>query len=163
MKSLVVYYSLEGHTRFIADMIIEELGADRLELKPKKEIPKSGFLKFFLGGKSVIFHERPKLLTAIPELDSYDLIVIGTPVWASSFTAPINTFLAHCGINGRKLALFACHAGGGTDKCFDRIKKILRNNQILGTIDFRNPAQENKDIIKTQIQTWISGFTENKR
>ena len=36
MKNLVVYYSLEGNTKLIAEFIAKEIGADIIELKPKK-------------------------------------------------------------------------------------------------------------------------------
>lgn len=42
MRSLIVFYSLEGNTRLIANMIDEELSAEILELKPKKKFQNMG-------------------------------------------------------------------------------------------------------------------------
>lgn len=67
MKSIVVFYSLEGNTRMIAQAIAKETGADLLELRPKQEIPKKGFRKFFWGGKSVVFREQPDLENEFPD------------------------------------------------------------------------------------------------
>lgn len=47
MKSLIVFYSLEGHTKFISNIIAEELDCDLLQLKPEKEIPETGIGRFF--------------------------------------------------------------------------------------------------------------------
>ncbi len=55
MKNLVVFYSLEGSTKLIANTIAKKLNADILELIPEKNYCDSGFKKFFLGGKSVLF------------------------------------------------------------------------------------------------------------
>ena len=54
MKSLVIYYSLEGNTKLIADTIKNELNSDVLELRTKKQYPNKGFKKYLCGGKSVI-------------------------------------------------------------------------------------------------------------
>ena len=62
MKSLVIYYSLEGNTKLIADTIKNELNSDVLELRTKKQYPNKGFKKYLWGGKSVILKEKPKLL-----------------------------------------------------------------------------------------------------
>lgn len=46
MKSLVIYYSLEGNTKLIADTIKNELNSDVLELRTKKQYPNKGFKKY---------------------------------------------------------------------------------------------------------------------
>ena len=53
MKTLVVYFSLEGNTDYVAEMIKEKTGADLLRLVPKKAYHDKGFAKFFWGGKSI--------------------------------------------------------------------------------------------------------------
>ncbi len=104
MKSLIVFYSLEGHTKSIADIIQKELNCDLLELKPEKEIPKTGIRKFFWGGgKSAIFNEKPTLKNQIPNLNGYDAIFIGTPIWAGKYTPAINTFISQNKIKGKNI------------------------------------------------------------
>lgn len=94
MKNLIVYYSHDGNTRYIEKLIAERIDADVLELKPKKEFPKEGFKKYFWGGKSAVFNEKPVLLNTLPVLDEYDTIIIGTPIWASTYAPPVNTFIS---------------------------------------------------------------------
>ncbi|MGN6710905.1 Flavodoxin [Anaerocolumna jejuensis DSM 15929] len=159
MNTLVVFYSLEGNTKIVADILAEELDSDCIELKPDKEIPKGGFTKFFWGGKSILFHEKPNLLNDLPDIDEYDTIFIGTPIWASSYTPPIASFLEKVSIKGKKLALFACHAGGGAEKCFEKLKSALSDNTIIGTISFTDPAKEEKEKIKAQLKHWLHEIT----
>lgn len=80
MKSLVIYYSLEGDTKLIANIIKNELNSDVLELRTKKQYPNKGFKKYLWGGKSVIFKEKPKLLNKYIDISIYDKIFIGTPI-----------------------------------------------------------------------------------
>ncbi|QEZ67642.1 hypothetical protein D4A35_01370 [Paraclostridium bifermentans] len=107
MKNLVVYYSLEGNTKLIAEFIAKEIDADIIELKPKKEFPSSGFRKYVWGGKSVIFKQKPKLMNKEINISKYDNIFLGTPVWAGTYAAPFNTFLDISNINNKNIALFA--------------------------------------------------------
>jgi flavodoxin len=156
MKSLVAYYSLNGHTRLIAEMIADLLNADLLELHHKKSVPAEGFMKFVLGGAGVVFRAKPKLLSKIPDLKGYDSIFIGTPVWASGFAPAIRSFLSAAGIQNKSLALFACHAGGSGEKCFNKLKEALYGNSVAGTIDFQDPKPENRDLYENKLITWLS-------
>ncbi|SHK28792.1 Flavodoxin [Clostridium cavendishii DSM 21758] len=154
MKKLVVFYSLEGHTKFIAEAIAKELKCDLLELKPEKEIAKTGFKKYFWGGMSVMLKEKPALQNQIPDLKEYDSIFIGTPVWAGTYAPAVNTFLSNSIINQKKIALFASHGGGGAQKCFDKLRIALREDTILGEIDFVDSKEDEMERIK-KIKMWL--------
>ena len=93
MRNLVVFYSLEGNTRLIAESIAKAINADVLELKTKKKYSDKGFKKYFWGGKSVIFKEKPELLYLDKDINQYDNIFIGTPIWVGTYAPPLNTFL----------------------------------------------------------------------
>ncbi|URZ03122.1 flavodoxin family protein [Clostridium felsineum] len=160
MKNLIVFYSLEGHTRFIANIIESIVKADLLELKPEKEVPKTGFKKYLWGGKSAIFKEKPTLKNKIPDIKEYDNIIIGTPVWAGTYAPPVNTFIADTLIKGKNIAFFACHGGGDAKKCFDKLTEELKDNTVLGTIDFKEPTDEDKENITKEIEKWISTILE---
>lgn len=137
MKSVVIYYSLTGNTSLVAKMIAEKIGADTIKLQPEKEIPSKGAGKFFWGGKSVMFNEKPKLLNENLNLDEYNTLIIGTPIWAGSFTPAIFTFLSETVIKDKNIYFFATHSPGTkTDKCFAKMKELLIKNRIKGTIGF---------------------------
>lgn len=158
MKALVVFYSLEGNTKLIANSIAQQLNAELLELKPEKEIPRQGAQKYLWGGKSVIFKEKPKLLNEKPSLDQYDTIFIGTPIWAGSYAPPIHTFIADNALTDKKLVFFACHAGSGAKKCFEKLKKELKSNTTIGTIEFVDPIKQDKEKVKEQVKDWIQSM-----
>jgi len=152
MKKLIVYYSLEGNTELIAGKIQKYLEADVIRLIPKKEYPKGDFKKYFWGGKSVTFGEKPKLVDDSFVADDYDIIIIGTPIWAGTFSPPIKTFLADNKISGKDIYLFTCSLGGTSEKCFQKIKGILKDNQIVDSIDFIEPSKNKNDNIDEKIK-----------
>lgn len=141
MNTLVVYFSFEGNTKFIAEKIAETISADMIELKTSKKYPEGGVGKYFWGGKSVIFGEKPKLINQPIDLKRYERLIIGTPVWAGSFTPPIKSFISQYKIQGKKVALFACHGGGGAKKCLEKLKKALPGNEFICNIDFVEPKK----------------------
>lgn len=138
MASLVVYYSLEGSTRLIAENVADALGADLLELKPVKEdINPKNFLKFFRGGRQVVQKKTPELAPYDKDIGKYDTIVIGTPVWAFNYAPPIRSFLSQVTIKDKKLAFFCCHEGT-PGKTLDNLEKDIPGNKIIGKKDYVN-------------------------
>ncbi len=120
----------------------EAMGADLVEIKPKKEL--KGVLAYIVGGFQAIHKKTPEILPLGKDPKDYDLIVIGTPVWASNFAPPIRTFLVNAGLKGKKIALFCCY-GGQAGKTFDEMKKLLEGNEIVGEIGFKLPLKQKEE------------------
>lgn len=161
MKTLVVYYSLTNNTKLIAEAVAAQLHADLLEVKPQKKLPREGFWKFFLGGMSAIFKQSPKLENAAVDLSGYKNIIIGTPIWAGSFSAPIHSFLRRNRLAEKKIALFACHASkeaNAAEKCFAGLKKELTGNTFVGEMDFCDPLVHAKEESTAKAAEWAAGL-----
>ena len=160
MKAVVVYYSLGGNTELIADMISEKVGADKIKLQPEKEIAKEGFKKFFWGGKSVIFKDKPILLNKNLNLDHYDTVILGTPIWAATFTPAILSFVSQVSLKGKKVHLYACSSGGDASKCFTKLRELLKDSTIIGTASFKDPIKEEKQKVEQQVDELCSSIKE---
>jgi flavodoxin len=153
VKILVVYYSLTGNTKFIAEKITESINADILKLKPVKELNAEGGMKYFWGGFQATMKKKPKLESFdINPLD-YDLIFIGSPVWAWRQSPPINSFLKKFDLSGKKIALWMC-AGGDGVKSMNRFKDALNNAEIIGDICFQEPLQAETNAVKEKAVAW---------
>mgnify|MGYP005837135737 CR=1 FL=1 len=152
-KKLVVFYSLEGNTRLIAQTISQATGADLLELQPKQELNPKGFLKYFWGGKQVMMKEKPELLPLTKNPQNYDLLFIGAPVWAWSYAAPLNTFFSNIKLKDKKIALFCCH-GGQKGKTFENMRITLADNEILGEKDFLDPLKREREKAVKAAKDW---------
>jgi flavodoxin len=92
-STAIVYYSLEGNTSYVAELLAQKTGAELIRLETVKEYPKTGFLKFFCGGRDATFSVCPELKNALPDFSRFSTIIIGTPVWAGKPSAPVNAFL----------------------------------------------------------------------
>jgi flavodoxin len=156
MKTIVVYFSLEGNSKYVADKISKYTGADVLSLDPLKEYPQGKASKYFWGGKSVMTGEKPKLVSYDFKANEYDVIIIGTPIWAGSFAPPIKTFLSENDLSNKKIAIYACHAGGGADKCFDKLKKELPNSEIIARLSLTNPGNRQKKENELKIEEFCN-------
>lgn len=159
MKSLVIFYSLDGHTKFVAELLAQELKADLVELELVKPFPTKGFKKYFWCGKSSVFKEKPELKTIVPNLHGYDLVVIGTPVWAGNCASPINTLLSILSneqkLQGKRVGILITNGGGSIKRCVKQVKKVLPKNEFLELLYFVNPSKENKDEILKKIRGWV--------
>lgn len=158
MKTLVVFFSLEGNSEFIAGVIAKQLKADIVKLETVKPFAKEGFKKFFNGGMSVVFKLKPKLTNQNIDLSGYDNIVIGTPVWAGGFSSPINTFISNYKFTGKKVALFLTSGGPDVEKCCAKMKKALSGNEVVGEIDFVEPIKNGKDEAAKKAEQWAASL-----
>lgn len=141
MKTAVIYYSLEGNTKYAAEKIAGKLGADLIQIIPAKEYPTGKVSKYFWGGKSATFGESPKLEPYHFDQTQYDLVILGTPIWAGTFAPPLRTFIRENQLIGKKVALFACCSGGATEKCFEQLKKETGNSSVLSTLRLIDPLK----------------------
>ena len=157
MNTLVVYFSFDGNTKFIAEEIAKTINADIIELKTSKKYPTEGFQKYFWGGKSVVFGDKPKLTNESIDLNAYETIIIGTPVWARSYTPPIKSFISEYEIKGKRIALFASHGGDGADKCFAKLKEALPGNTFIGEVDFTEPKRTPEVSLEKAVR-WAGGL-----
>jgi flavodoxin len=100
MKTLIIYYSYDGNCQKAAEIIGEKCGADLLRLEAENEKHRDGFAKFFWGGLQVFSPIKPKLKPYSIDFSGYEMIIIGTPVWAGAPAPVIQSFLSKEKISG---------------------------------------------------------------
>ena len=126
MKGLIVFYSYAGNTRKIASLLAESLkeqGDIQLcELKPLDESR-----SFFRQAVRAFGRARSVLQEMDFNLGAYDVICLGTPVWAFGPAPAMNTYLDRCsGLEGKTVVLFTTYGSGtGNRRCLDYMQNIL--------------------------------------
>ncbi|MFX1437083.1 MAG: flavodoxin family protein [Promethearchaeota archaeon] len=152
-KVLVVFYSLTGNTKMIAEAIAESINSDILELKPVKELKADSGMKYFWGGYQATMKLKPKLEHFNKNPLDYDIIFLGTPVWAWTYSPPIRSFLGKFDLKGKNVALWTSSDGDGV-KAMNRFKEALKNSNILGQISFQSPLKNKPESAKEQAIGW---------
>lgn len=105
-RILVAYFSYSGTTKRVADSIGKKTGADLFEIKTKKEYsdvyPESN--------REIRRNEKPELADTVEQMEDYDIIFVGYPVWWHATPAPVNTFLESYDLKGKLIIPF-CTSG----------------------------------------------------
>lgn len=140
MKRLVVYYSLSGNTEEAAKRIAEKLNADLLKLETKKRMPKSFAAQILVGGSQVMMNRIPELMPYETNIDDYDDVVLGSPIWNSKGVPAVNAFLKDENAAKKVTALFFLSAGGDIKKGLDALTKKLPN--LKTTVSLIDKKQE---------------------
>ena len=156
MKAAVVFYSLTGNTRWAAEKIGERLDADLIEIRPEAAYPDKGFKKFLWGGKSAVMKETPKLLPYPFKAERYDLVILGTPLWAGTMSPPIRAFISEnlAALRDRALAAYICCSGGATDKGFGRIEALLGGAALKGKLALVDPKEKPDGDIEKKLDAF---------
>ncbi len=127
MKILVVFYSWKGKTRLVASSISKVLGADLKEIKEIEE--RRGPFSFLSAGYSAARGECSKIKPFDFKLEAYDLIFLGTPVWAMRPAPAVNAFISKAKLKGKKFVLFATMGIFGGKKTISIVKEMIEAKQ----------------------------------
>lgn len=153
MKALVLYYSYEGNTEFIAEAIAEALNAPVIRIHPTKDLTSTGFGKYVWGGGQVVMGIKPKLEPIECNLNDFDVIFLGSPIWAGTYTPPIKTLLEDNFFIDKKVFYFYTHQGGAQNAERRAEKVISKSNQFVGALGFLE-VLKNPEENKRKAQMW---------
>ena len=127
-QCLVVYYSRTGNTGRVAEALAERLKADVEEVIDKKS--RKGVLGFLGGGKDAKFKNMTDIEPTSRAPGDYQLVVIGTPVWASTMCPAIRTYIARHRGEMPRVAFFLTTGGSGIDKTFDHMEEACQKEPV---------------------------------
>jgi flavodoxin len=139
LRKLVIYYSNTGATRHLAQAIASSAGADLVEIKTLKPLPSFKLWLLFLGGLQASIKVKPAIQPLTKNPENYDLIFIGTPIWAGRFVPALRTCLAKVGLKGKRVALFASGDSGKPGRAFIDIRAALPDNSFSADFIVKDP------------------------
>ncbi len=121
-KNLVVFYSRTGTTRKAAEAISGLLNCDMDEIIDTRD--RSGLLGYISAGRDA----STKQLAEIKELKknpkAYETVIIGTPVWAFTLSAPVRTYIYQNKESFKKVAFFCTMAGSEPEPIFREMESL---------------------------------------
>lgn len=151
-KSVVIYYTVEGNTRYVAEKIAARLNADILELAVRVDVQKHKRNGVFRKPKRRPPVDSPRLSDYVFNPASYSTAVLCIPVWSNGISAPIRTFLKENRLQGMKVGCVFCTSGLHLITDFTDIRPAIDIPDLaaeLTLIDPRNsPEQEFNENIE---------------
>lgn len=117
MKTLVAYFSASGTTKMVANRLAGAIGADIFEIEPK--IPYSNQDLDWTNKNSRSSLEmndrssRPEVAKKVSNMEQYDKIFVGFPIWWYVAPTIINSFLEQYDLSGKTIVPFATSGGSG--------------------------------------------------
>ena len=153
MKTLVVYYSRTGKTRFVAEKVAAELKADIEEVVDLKN--RSGRFGFLKAGYDATRGNETEIGETQKLPSDFNLIVVGTPVWNSRPASAVSTYLKRNDFAGKKVAVFCTNEGMGEEKAVDRTKALISNGDIVGELVV-SKVFENQEEKENKISDWCN-------
>ncbi|MBD3389323.1 MAG: hypothetical protein GF416_09505 [Candidatus Altiarchaeales archaeon] len=128
LKSLVVYYSRSGNTRKVAEEVANLLGAEIDEIEEDKS--RGGPLGFIFSCLDGVLKKEARIRMPEANHSQYDLLVLGTPVWAGSMSTPMRSYLKLACKSLPRVAFFCTHGGSGASKAFLEMSKVCGSDPI---------------------------------
>lgn len=127
MKALIVFYSRTGVTRAAAQRLAEELRSAGAEAAVEEILDtkdRRGIAGWFGGGKDATLKRATTIEPVKADVGSFDVVVVGTPVWAWTATPAARAFLTQHGAACRAVAFFCTMGGSGDKGAFSAMKDL---------------------------------------
>ena len=152
MSILVVYYSRSGNTRRVAEAVASACDATLLELVDTAN--RAGFKGYMKSGKDAMLSKRTEIEPPKQRADEYDLVIVGTPVWAFTMTPAVRTYLEQERNAIRKAAFFCTMGGSGANRTFNTMKRTC------GKTPCATLALSERESKSEKLDKFVAGFVE---
>ena len=155
-KTLIIYYSLSGHTKDIAAKIQKMTGGDMYEIQTADKINTTPWFYLTLR-KQLKEHTYPALSGELPDLSRYDTIFVGSPVWWYTVSTPMLSFLQQADFKGKKVVPFSTQ-GSNYGTFFEDFAQNARNAQLQKSASFNNLPAQYDTAVDNKIASWLNSL-----
>lgn len=155
-RVLVVYYSLSGHTKDIAERIKAQTGGEifAIETTEKLEATPLFYAKIKQQLKS---GDYPSLAGEMPDFDKYDMIFVGAPVWWYTIATPVLSFLQQADFKGKPVIPFSTQ-GSNYGSFFEDFALHAQNAKLGKGASFNNLSPKYNPQVDNKIASWLNSL-----
>ena len=156
MNALVVYYSRTGVTRTVAEKVGQALGATVEELIDTKN--RKGRVGLLAAGKDALAKKAVPIEPMTNDPADFDLVIIGTPVWAGTMSSAVRAFLAEHGRQIGRAALFCTTRVSGIDHTLEAMAQMC-GGEVAARMGLRQKAVKKgrfSDAVDTFVRDILS-------
>lgn len=148
MSTLVIYFSKTGTTRATAEKIAEIKKADMVEIKPERPYEMSYGKTVLTSMKEILTKARPALAMELPDVQKYDRILIGFPVWCGAAPNVVLTLLDALDLSGKHAAVFT--TSGSTKP----LKPAVKLKKAYPEVKWHKPLNAN-GMTEEEVREWM--------
>ena len=134
-RKLVAYFSASGVSAKVAETLSEAIGADIYEIEPEVPYTKEDLDWMDKQSRSTIEMNDPASRPAIAgkrdNMDDYDTVFVGFPIWWYVAPTIINTFLESYDLTGKTIIPFATSGGSGMGKTNEKLQPSCPNSKLI--------------------------------
>lgn len=151
-KRLVAYFSASGTTKKVAEIIADCTKADLYEITPKVSYTKADLDWMDKKSRSSIEMNDKKFRLEVVDkeidINAYDEIILGFPIWWYIAPTIINSFLEQYNFSGKKIILFATSGGSGFGNAVRELQPSVPDSMITEGKIFNN-------VTKQEVAEWV--------
>ena len=144
----------QGTTELIARMIAEETGGDLHLIETEDSYPTDFDDVVDQNHQESANGTRP-VLTSRVDMDAYDVIFVGYPVWSSTTPTPVLSFLESYDLSGKTVIPFCTHDGYGAGSSYSAVARASTGATVESglAIDASNAASSQRTV-----ESWLNGL-----
>lgn len=150
-KVLVAYFSATGTTRRVAADLADVMGATLYEITPEIPYTQADLDWTDKNSRSTVemkdASSRPAIKGEVADMEEYDTVFLGYPIWWYVAPTIINTFVESHDLKGKKVICFATSGGSPVKPCVDNLRKQYPD------IDWQEGRLLNR-VSKKELQNW---------
>lgn len=134
-KALVTYFSASGVTKKIAIRLAEAIGADLYEIAPAVPYTRADLNWMDKTSRSTLEMQdkssRPEIAATCPDIEKYDTVFVGFPIWWYIAPTIVNTFLEAHDLSGKRIIPFATSGGSGMGRTNEFLSPSVPDSELL--------------------------------
>ena len=152
-KTLVVYFSCTGTTELVAEYITEILGADSYQIVPEDPYTEAD-LAYYTNGRADQEQNdpnvRPAISGGVENMNEYDTIILGYPIWHGQAPRIISTFLESYDFSGKMIVPFCTSHSSGIGSSASNLHSLCAES-----VEWRDGKRFESGVSKESVQKWI--------
>ena len=164
-KSLIIYFSRagenysvgkvdKGNTEMIVDYITQVTNIKSFKINPETEYPESYSETIEIARNEKSSNARPKIKDPLTNIDNYDTILLGYPIWHTDLPNIVMTQLELLNFEGKTIYPFNTHEGSGTGNSISDIKKVAPSAVVKDGFPLRG-QDARKNESRANIEKWL--------
>ena len=157
-KVLIAYFSASGVTRKVAEELAKVEKADLFEITPETLYTAADLDWRDQQSRSTLEMKdpggRPAIAGQIEDMDRYDVVFVGFPIWWGREPSVVDTFLDAYDFGGKKIVPFCTSGGTGIEDAAKRIQDLVGAEATVEAGKRLGGAVSEKDL-----ETWTAGLT----